>query len=60
MSYSLLNSDQDDQDDPWADKTAEISFSKSEVKPSEAGQDSSDEDEPAPSKMEVDNDQDRK
>ena len=59
MSYSLLNSDQDDQDDPWADKTAEISFSKSEVKQSEAA-DSSDEDEPAPSKMEVDNDQDRK
>ena len=59
----LLLSDKEDPEDPWADKTAEISFSKTEVKQSSAA-DSSDEDddddnEPAPDKMEVDNDQDR-
>lgn len=55
-----FGSDQDDQDDPWADKTAEISFSKSEVKQSSAADSSDDDDdnEPAPDKMEVDNDQD--
>lgn len=57
-----FGSDKEDPEDPWADKTAEISFSKTEVKQSSAA-DSSDEDddddnEPAPDKMEVDNDQD--
>jgi len=57
-----FGSDQEDQEDPWADKTAEISFSKTEVKQIDAADSSDDDDdddnEPAPDKMEVDNDQD--
>ena len=63
---------QDAEDDPWADKTAEISFG-GQAASNTAGEtairgegdgeavDSSDEEnEAAPDKMEVDNDQDRK
>ena len=61
----------ENEEDPWADKTAEISFGSSGVRNVEGSStaeaevnatDSSDEEdnEPAPDKMEVDNDQDRK
>ena len=70
VSYSSLSSSPDPQDeeedDPWADKTTELSFSGGaashhEDRVGDAGaEDSSDEDnEAAPDKMEVDNDQDR-
>ena len=62
---------QEAEEDPWADKTAEISFGGPGARTSGEGAvrgegdgeavDSSDEEsEPAPDKMEVDNDQDRK
>ena len=71
VSYSTLSSSPDPQDeeedDPWADKTTELSFSgaaasQQQDRVGDAGAgDSSDEDnEAAPDKMEVDNDQDRK
>ena len=49
-------------EDPWADKTAEISFSNKEPVVGSGAGDSSDEEEnePAPVKMEVDQEADRK
>ena len=74
ISYIPLSSSPtpgDSEDDPWADKTAEISFGgpaagtggEGAVRGEGDGEavDSSDEEcEAAPDKMEVDNDQDRK
>ena len=69
IESSLGHEDQDEEeDDPWADKTTELSFSgaaansQQQDRVGDAGaEDSSDEDnEAAPDKMEVDNDQDRK
>ena len=66
ISYSTLSSsppdgDGDIEEDPWADKTTELSFSGAAAnKHDEAGSGSDEDNEAAPVKMEVDNDQDRK
>ena len=66
ISYSTLSSsppdgDGDIEEDPWADKTTELSFSGAAAnKHDEAGSSSDEDNEAAPVKMEVDNDQDRK
>ena len=71
VSYSTLSSSpdpQDDEEDPWADKTTELSFSgaaasshqQDRVGDAGAGDSSDEDNEAAPDKMEVDNDQDRK